>query len=442
MRCPACGLTNFADRTACRRCGAPLGQSGAAFAATVVAPNAPFRSAGAVRPLATGDVPLPPPGPTANFAPGPIGSVHARAPGSTAMPFTGSVATVMGDTISMPAHGIAFPGVCSKCDATHDLTTRDERVTFTPWHIYLIGVLLLPLGLLPFILTLAIGQRNATLRVPVCPACNARWQQAKIVRAIALVCPIGIGILIANINGTGSTSGPGMVNGLLAFLGSLVVLPLLATFLVVRPATIRATQIDGGRLTVAGFSDAMLRAVERAPDPGELVLQGPVAKSSSWPVVLVLLLVLGLPALAIVATVGVYAVRKSLVAAKTTEARTLVTGIAEHAKSAYDTDGRLCPSASRPIPERMSEITRGRYLSTMDEWQRDASAHAGFACLGVYLDQPQHFQYNYVASTTGFVVTARGDMDADGEYSTFEIEGTIEPGGVQLSPIKESAPGE
>jgi hypothetical protein len=356
------------------------------------------------------------------------------------MPYIGSVATVIGEAITMPSHGIAFPGVCSKCDATHDLVPRDERLAYTPWHIYLIGVLLLPLGLLPFILALALGQRSTTIRLPLCPACNAHWTHAKIVRAIALVSPIGIGILIGNVTGTGN--GTGIGSGLVAFLFTLLVLPLLATFLVVRPATVRATHIEGALMTVDGFSRAMRDAIAHAQDPAELVLHNPVPKKSAAAMILVLILLVGLPLLAIVASLGVYGVRKSLVAAKTKEARTLVVGMAEHAKTAYEMTGRLCPSASQPIPETMEQISAGRYLSTKADWQRDADARAGFACLGVYLDQPQHFQYNYSASITGFVVTARGDLDADGEYSTFEVEGTIDASGVHLSPVRETASGE
>ncbi len=53
-----------------------------------------------------------------------------------------------------------------------------------------------------------------------------------------------------------------------------------------------------------------------------------------------------------------------------------------------------------------------------------------FTTLGFSIDEPHYYQYRYESEGRGanarFVVIARGDLDGDGKYSRFEMEGYIE----------------
>jgi hypothetical protein len=46
------------------------------------------------------------------------------------------------------------------------------------------------------------------------------------------------------------------------------------------------------------------------------------------------------------------------------------------------------------------------------------------------VDDPHYYSFQYELGKDGesFTVTARGDLDCDGEYSTFSMEGRIEGG--------------
>ena len=64
---------------------------------------------------------------------------------------------------------------------------------------------------------------------------------------------------------------------------------------------------------------------------------------------------------------------------------------------------------------------------------------SGFACIGVELNRPQYFQYDYRA-TQGFVAIARGDLNGDGVLSRFELEARSEGGSLVVDPsIRRSA---
>lgn len=104
---------------------------------------------------------------------------------------------------------------------------------------------------------------------------------------------------------------------------------------------------------------------------------------------------------------------------------------------------RLCPSASAPVPADRNVLSGKKYTSTPAEWQRDAATDAGFACLKFDLTQPQHFQYVYEATPTGFVARAHADLDGDGVFSTFELKGHVEGDRLVIAPsITETAPEE
>jgi type IV pilus assembly protein PilA len=149
---------------------------------------------------------------------------------------------------------------------------------------------------------------------------------------------------------------------------------------------------------------------------------------------------------------GVVGLRKYLGGAKSSEVRNSLGQIAKDATAAYERRepagpgsslGRVCPSASRPVPEDPSSVRGKAYTSTRFEWEIDKPADAGFACLGFELTQPQFYQYRYEATPTSFVAVGRGDLDGDGRLSTFALRGAVEEGRVVLAPsIQETDPDE
>jgi hypothetical protein len=64
-------------------------------------------------------------------------------------------------------------------------------------------------------------------------------------------------------------------------------------------------------------------------------------------------------------------------------------------------------------------------MSNPAEWQLDKDAHAGFACLGFEMSSPQYYQYDYQSTGTAFTATARGDLNGDGQLSSFTVTGKV-----------------
>lgn len=156
-------------------------------------------------------------------------------------------------------------------------------------------------------------------------------------------------------------------------------------------------------------------------------------------IVVIVLVVLIVPVIGVLATLSIYGTRKYIATAKTAEARNTLGMIAKDAVVAYErevADGkrRVCPSASAPVPADRTMVSGKKYMSSTAEWQADSAADAGFACLRFEMSMPQYFQYQYEATPTGFVARARGDLNGDGVFSTFEINGRIVGDRLVVSP--------
>lgn len=112
----------------------------------------------------------------------------------------------------------------------------------------------------------------------------------------------------------------------------------------------------------------------------------------------------------------------------TADGRMLLREIAAHAVK----KGRVCPSASAPVPADRKELEGGSgYMSRVGEWRVDADRDAGFACLGFELTTVQHFQLTYTATATGFEARARGHR------TEFVIEGHMTERGMDVSRVRE-----
>jgi type IV pilus assembly protein PilA len=174
-----------------------------------------------------------------------------------------------------------------------------------------------------------------------------------------------------------------------------------------------------------------------------------VARSLVTVLVTVAVSILMLGALGVLGMVGL---RKYLGGAKSAEVRIVLGEVAKDAAAAYErrapavagsSSGRVCPSASRPIPTDVSSIRGKAFASSRFEWEIDKPVDAGFACLGFELAQPQFYQYRYDATATSFVAVGRGDLDGDGRLSTFTLRGAVEAGRLVPAPsIEETDPDE
>jgi type IV pilus assembly protein PilA len=185
---------------------------------------------------------------------------------------------------------------------------------------------------------------------------------------------------------------------------------------------------------------------------------------------------IGVLLVGVLAVLGIFGVRKYIANAKTAEARVTVREIATDAVSAYEAGAtppspygggspyggryggglglvgprRLCASASHPVPPSLSEISGKKWMSLPGDWAEDRTTNAGFACLHFEMSAPQYYQYNYTRHGTGtlpgdgFTAQASGDLDGDGDVSTFELDGRIDPSGtVTIEPtIVETNPEE
>lgn len=140
--------------------------------------------------------------------------------------------------------------------------------------------------------------------------------------------------------------------------------------------------------------------------------------------------------------VGVLGVREYLAGPPTAEATITVQDITRHVVAHFEETHALCPSASAPIPASTAAITGVKYIASAAEWKVDAPRGAGFACLKFEQYQPQYYQYDYRSDGRNFTITARGDLDADGELAVFSQRGRIEGAKLVLDPLDRTHPTE
>ena len=125
----------------------------------------------------------------------------------------------------------------------------------------------------------------------------------------------------------------------------------------------------------------------------------------------------------VLAVLAVYGMRKYINASKTVEAPNTVGALGRDAAAAFENDRKLCGSASARVPVLVPHGTR--YQSMITDWTRDEAGNAGFACLRFEMQVPQYYQYDYQSAGTSFTATARGDLDADGKESLFQLTGVV-----------------
>jgi type IV pilus assembly protein PilA len=163
----------------------------------------------------------------------------------------------------------------------------------------------------------------------------------------------------------------------------------------------------------------------------------------------------------ILAVLAIYGVRKYIANAKTAEARNSIGQIAKDAAAAVEREKgnqaivaagstsdlmrSFCSSAVNPVPSGF--VPKGqKYQSQSNDWS--GTATTGWMCLKFSMDEPQYYQYNYVATDVNpasgaFVASAAGDLNGDGTTSNFSVSGSAQSGSVAISPnIQETNPEE
>jgi type IV pilus assembly protein PilA len=166
--------------------------------------------------------------------------------------------------------------------------------------------------------------------------------------------------------------------------------------------------------------------------------------------------------LALLAVVGV---RKYVANSKTAEARNMLGLLSKDAATAYEKEQRqikiltkgqsstsarqLCASASASVPAAAAAVKGKKYQSSTTEWRADEPSNKGFSCLKFMMEEPQYYMYSYSATGSAaigdnFTATANGDVNGDGNQSTFTITGQIGTGYViNIAPsITETNPDE
>jgi type IV pilus assembly protein PilA len=165
----------------------------------------------------------------------------------------------------------------------------------------------------------------------------------------------------------------------------------------------------------------------------------------------------------VLAVLAVYGVRKYLANAKTAEARNSLGQLAKDAATAVErekgTSAFISPGstsalmrsfcdAATLVPSPATQVQGQKYQSTKADWTSGSST-SGWQCLKFSLEEPQYYAYTYAAAAGtsanngGFTAQAFGDLNGDGNFSTFTVSGTAYSGAVAISPnVQETNPEE
>jgi type IV pilus assembly protein PilA len=154
----------------------------------------------------------------------------------------------------------------------------------------------------------------------------------------------------------------------------------------------------------------------------------------------------------VLASLAIYGVRKYVTNAKTTEARNALGQMTKDATTAFAREkmagevlelggtvggsNSFCTSAAATVPADLEDVSGQKYQSDPSEWAAGDTDADGWRCLKFSVNEPQYYMYGYTSTDVAedFTATAQGDLDGDGEESTFSMSGAVTDGVVRVSP--------
>jgi type IV pilus assembly protein PilA len=163
------------------------------------------------------------------------------------------------------------------------------------------------------------------------------------------------------------------------------------------------------------------------------------------------------------AALAIYGVRRYIMSSKSGEARNLIGQISRAAADSYARETvlsevvalgnyssqsyhQLCASAI-PVPSTVPSAKKYQPNNSPGLDFSTGNATQGWKCLRFEVNDPIYYQYNYVRDSTAFCtaydcspttltpnyeIAAIGDLDSDGEYSAFILNGAVDPQAPQL----------
>lgn len=156
----------------------------------------------------------------------------------------------------------------------------------------------------------------------------------------------------------------------------------------------------------------------------------------------------------VLSTLAIQGVRRYIVHAKQAEMSATLGSLAKAGIVAYELEkaavasvapqgstitsgAKMFCSNSTQVPT--TALVRGtKYQSKPGDWQT-GSATAGWQCLRFSVDVPQYYAYAYVSTQEigagTFCAFARGDLDGDGQYSEFQLNGAASEGVPRIAPV-------
>jgi len=152
----------------------------------------------------------------------------------------------------------------------------------------------------------------------------------------------------------------------------------------------------------------------------------------------------------VLAVLALYGVRKYIANSKTAEARNSLGQISKDAATAFEKESmtinsviaqggasatlrQLCTTGT-PVPSTGIAPKGAKYQSSPGDWNADCPTPGkGFCCMKFSMDAPQYFAYTYTtvgsaAQGDSFTAAALGDLNGDGNSSTFSVAGKIGAG--------------
>lgn len=155
-----------------------------------------------------------------------------------------------------------------------------------------------------------------------------------------------------------------------------------------------------------------------------------------WAIALIVVAVLGalaIPAIGVLASLGIYGTRRYVATAKEAEGKANVTILARGLAAAAahevaDPTGKTGPAGLPPSSNAVPSVVPSgkKYMSTASDWADPAFKAAHFQ-----LTTPQYFQYAWERKTpTQGTARARADFDGDGKVDvTIELDVTCASAG-------------